>query len=608
MAFLRGVLGAALLVAATGALANPRGGAVVHGTAAISESGQVMTIDQGSDRAVIDWQGFGNAAGETIRFQHPTASAVTLNRVIGVDPSLIGGALQSNGRLFLINPNGIVFGGTAQVNVGSLVASTLSISDEDFLSGNYRLLPGGSLSAVVNAGRITVAEGGVVALVAPIVNNSGEIVAAAGRVYLAATNGASIPLDAGGYVSLATGAGRGSVRLPTIGLSTLLEDVVNTSSYSTAQRVTRLDDGTTFLRDAEGILVNEGTVSVDGPAASRHGSVLLDATRVITVGPGSRITAGAGTADGTGRIDVHSTQSGVNLAYARTASRPPDPAVLRGDAVDLEVGRGFVSDAQGALRVEGHAVRLSARQGGIGRTGEPVTFDARNLDAFGCGDSALHLLGTVAVGRVIINDLGTTPSLLTITGTGSIVNATTSSGFTARTITINYEGTIGAAGDPVTFGAFTGTLVGGTVLGRETRLRRPRPPIGGDPDPSVGTFSNPGVIGVTEAYVDPGPSGQDESLPPLRLGAPDADPIARPAPAEPPGPSAPSTTVGSRDNILQSTLRSDRVRSRSDSPASGEVRASDPWIQVVGDEDGEGADLDGSRDGAASAEKRRGRR
>ena len=95
----------------------------------------------------IDWQSFSIGKGNTVNFVQPSASAVALNRVLGSDVSVIQGALNANGQVFLINPNGVLFSPSAQVNVGSLVASTLSISNADFMAGNYRF-EGSSSNAI----------------------------------------------------------------------------------------------------------------------------------------------------------------------------------------------------------------------------------------------------------------------------------------------------------------------------------------------------------------------------------------------------------------------------------------------------------------------------
>ena len=104
-------------------------GQVVAGSAAISQSGQLTQIQQHSQRAVINWQSFSIPAGNTVRFDQPNSSAAVLNRVTGGDPSAIMGSLQANGNVFLVNPNGNVFGPGARVDVNGIVASTLDLSD-----------------------------------------------------------------------------------------------------------------------------------------------------------------------------------------------------------------------------------------------------------------------------------------------------------------------------------------------------------------------------------------------------------------------------------------------------------------------------------------------
>lgn len=93
--------------------------------------GKITTVTQHVGRAVADWKEFSIAEGELVKFIQPDANSVILNRVVGGDPSQILGDLQANGRVFLINPNGIVFGEKSVVSVGGLVASTLNV-DEKF--------------------------------------------------------------------------------------------------------------------------------------------------------------------------------------------------------------------------------------------------------------------------------------------------------------------------------------------------------------------------------------------------------------------------------------------------------------------------------------------
>src|SRR5207237_7340740 len=119
-------------------------------------------INQSSQNVAINWQSFGIGLTETVRFVQPNSSSVALNRVLGSDPSSILGHLSANGKVFLVNPNGILFGEGAQVNVGSLVASTRDISDSDFMSGNYKFEGAGN-GTILNQGSIN-ADGGYVAL------------------------------------------------------------------------------------------------------------------------------------------------------------------------------------------------------------------------------------------------------------------------------------------------------------------------------------------------------------------------------------------------------------------------------------------------------------
>ena len=181
---------AALLVCAVQpAQANPVGGTVVNGQASFAASGNILTVTN-TPGTIINWQGFSIGANEVTQFAQQTAASAVLNRVISNDPSNILGALQSNGRVFLINPNGILFGVGAKVDVAGLVASTLNLSNADFLAGrgNYNQVPGAQ--NISNAGHITAhgdgLEGGQIYLIAPNVENTGIITAANGEILLAA--------------------------------------------------------------------------------------------------------------------------------------------------------------------------------------------------------------------------------------------------------------------------------------------------------------------------------------------------------------------------------------------------------------------------------------
>src|SRR4051812_45599903 len=127
----------------------PTGGRVVAGQATIGQSGAAMQIVQGSTKAALDWASFSIGSQAAGPFSQPSASAIALNRVLGNNASEIYGRLSANGQVFLLNPNGILFARGSQVDVGGIVASTLTMSSDDFMAGRYRLTGSGTAGSVV---------------------------------------------------------------------------------------------------------------------------------------------------------------------------------------------------------------------------------------------------------------------------------------------------------------------------------------------------------------------------------------------------------------------------------------------------------------------------
>ena len=157
-------------------VALPIDGNVVGGHATIQQvNPHQLDIQQTTDKAILNWKSFSIAGDETVHFVQPSVHSIALNRVIGTDPSVILGHLQSNGRIFLLNPNGILFGAGAQIDVGGLLATTLQIRDDDFMAGRYLFAqdPLKGLKSVVNQGTIHVSDHGFVVLAAPGVSNEG---------------------------------------------------------------------------------------------------------------------------------------------------------------------------------------------------------------------------------------------------------------------------------------------------------------------------------------------------------------------------------------------------------------------------------------------------
>lgn len=206
------VLSSLMLV--TVADAGPRDGVIRAGTATITQAANTTTINQTTDRAVIDWRSFDIAANESVSFLQPGAQSAVLNRVTGSQFSSLQGSLSANGQVFLVNPNGILIGSGATINVGSFMASTANIATSAFMrdaataNGRYafdELASGAGTGTIVNAGAITVAEGGMVALVAPGVRNSGTITARLGTIELASATHFTLDLFGDDLVRLALG-------------------------------------------------------------------------------------------------------------------------------------------------------------------------------------------------------------------------------------------------------------------------------------------------------------------------------------------------------------------------------------------------------------------
>jgi filamentous hemagglutinin family protein len=135
------LLTVAWLIAALNASANPTAPTVVSGTATFQRTGTQLQVTN-SPNTIINWQSFSIGANEVTRFVQQSSASAVLNRVVNQTPTSITGMLQSNGRVFLVNPNGLLFGAGAQINTAAFVATTLNISDTAFSQGNYNVIDG----------------------------------------------------------------------------------------------------------------------------------------------------------------------------------------------------------------------------------------------------------------------------------------------------------------------------------------------------------------------------------------------------------------------------------------------------------------------------------
>jgi filamentous hemagglutinin family protein len=278
------MLGSLLLVSpSVYAAALPQNGVVTSGVGSINQpNANTLNITQTTDKMAIDWQSFSVGQGNTVNFIQPSTSAIALNRVIGNDVSQIQGAINANGQVFLINPNGVLFSTTAQVNVGSLVASTRNITNEQFNAGDYRF-EGHSSSAIINQGNIKVADGGYVVMIAAKIDNSGSIRANQGTVAMAAGN--LVTLDMGGPVKLKVEQGHidaliknggaiqaegGHILLTAKAAGDLAASVINNSGKIEASSISEVGGQIVLLGDD---ITNSGTLAANG--ASGGGEILI---------------------------------------------------------------------------------------------------------------------------------------------------------------------------------------------------------------------------------------------------------------------------------------------------------------------------------------------
>jgi len=281
----------------------PQNGQIINGTGSIAHNGTDMSITQNSLDLDIDWNSFSIGAQNTVTFKQPSATSTALNRVTGTQTSAIHGKMTANGRVVLINPNGVMFGAGAQVNVGSLVTSTLGLSK----SGSTYRFEGDSAAAIANAGQITTQDGGTIALIAAKITNTGSLTAPGGTVALGA--GRRVRLDLGGPVALevdeaavdalisqggAIRADGGLIYLGAKAAGDLAQTVINHSGTSQAQTLATGKDGRIFLM---GDMRNDqidvsGTLDASAPNGGDGGFVETSAAQLM-LRDGLRVTTKA---------------------------------------------------------------------------------------------------------------------------------------------------------------------------------------------------------------------------------------------------------------------------------------------------------------------------
>jgi filamentous hemagglutinin family protein len=314
------------------AQAGPTGGQVSAGAATIAQAGSTTSITQSSQNLAINWQDFSIGANESVRFNQPNTSAIALNRVIGQNPSQILGALSANGQVFVLNPNGVLFGAGAQVNVGGLVASTLSLGDADLMAGNYRFANNGSSAGITNQGTLTAAQSGYVALLAPQVINEGVISATLGKAVLAAGNQVTLNLSQGSLLGFTLDQGAFKALADN-------KQLIQADGGQVFMSAKAADALTTAMVNNSGIIEARTMQYVNGTAQMVSGTIeLMSDMAVGSVNVGGTLDASAPTGGNGGFIETSAAHVNVsNDAKVTTLANAGESGTWLIDPVDYTI-------------------------------------------------------------------------------------------------------------------------------------------------------------------------------------------------------------------------------------------------------------------------------
>ena len=314
----RKLLAAAILLVASTAQAAPAGGEVTAGVGAIKQSGLTTTINQTSQNLSLNWQSFNVGAQETVNFVQPSASAIAVNRIYDTNGSQVMGRINANGQVYLVNPNGILFGSGSQINVGGLVASTLNLDDAS-LNSSARTFSGNGPGRILNLGTINAASGGYVALLGNQVSNQGAIVAQLGSVVLGGGSAVTLNFNGNSLVnmvvdqsvlnSLAENGGLikadgGMVMLSAGAKDTLLASMVNNTGDIEAHTIVNHEGKITLLGGmATGTVNVAGTLDASAPNGGNGGFIETSAAHVTVADAAKISTAAPAGLTGTWLID-----------------------------------------------------------------------------------------------------------------------------------------------------------------------------------------------------------------------------------------------------------------------------------------------------------------
>lgn len=402
----------------------PTGGNVVAGSAKISQSGNQIT--QTSQKALIDWNTFSIGADETVTITGPNKNAVTVNRVTSSDPSLIYGQLRANDNVWLLNGNGILFGKGSIINVGSLIATTSDIADDDFRKGKYAFKSGNNPNAsVINKGTIVASQGGSVVLSAAHVANEGVIKANLGKVVLGGANAFTVdmngdnliryqvtsevnqtPTDSNGDArkALVSNSGKieangGEVLMTSRAASNVQDNVINNSGIVQATSVSAHDGEVDFDAGPTGTVQDSGRVDVSGNGVGQTGGTVTMTGQNVTVADGAKINAQGYSGGGTVLI-------GGNFHGQGTLSQATNvtigKATINANATHEGNGGKVAIWSKGNTTFDGAITARGGAEGGNGgyveTSGHVLSLDSGSVTTLAAkGDAGMWLIDPFAV-------------------------------------------------------------------------------------------------------------------------------------------------------------------------------------------------------------------
>ncbi len=438
--------------------ARPQGGSVAAGTATINRGATETRVTQGSVRAVIDWTGFDVGAGQSVTFVQPGAQSVVLNRVSTASPSQIAGRISANGQVVIENRSGVVFTGSAEIDAQALVVSAAGITNSAFMAGSTRFdQPARPGAEVVNQGRITVREAGLVALVAPSVRNSGVIEARAGRVILAGAETHAVDLYGDGLLSIETAASAATVRntgrisadggrvLLTVAQADGIVTGLVEAGGQISARTNKTGSGSVAIRATGGSVVVDGRVLASGRSdGQRGGTIEIAATGTVTLGAQARLDASG--AAGGGRIAIGEAQGlTATVTQIQPGARIAADAARQGNGGTIRVMSSRQTSAAGAISARGGAA------GGAGGTIEVSGAGGLALTASLDAGAPKGMAGTVLIDPqdLVILSGGGAGLFIPAGGGGSLGAADNGGSATPVTATL----------DPAVLSGLTGTVV-----------------------------------------------------------------------------------------------------------------------------------------------------